>query len=111
MKTSFKFFYLNDLYVQGNRKVLLPFTHVLGKFDRKVLDKLIDNLAIVHVVVAYVIAWFDKYIVDGVIKFKVFFWRSLAKYFKSTQETNVQSYLMGFVVFLFLIGFWVVSYF
>ncbi|GAL83055.1 hypothetical protein MYP_281 [Sporocytophaga myxococcoides] len=58
------------------------------------IDKLIDGAAIAYVVLSHIAAWFDKNIVDGLVKFMANFAAFISGIFKNIQSGKVQEYFV-----------------
>ncbi|GAB4335563.1 MAG: hypothetical protein OHK0038_13330 [Flammeovirgaceae bacterium] len=106
-KLSFKNWYLDDLY-QLFVRITLKTAHYFQKFEQYVLDEFIKQFAIFQVVMAQIIAWTDKYIVDGVIDVLVFLIGKMGIATKSMQDGKVQHYFALTILSLLGIIFWLV---
>jgi NADH-quinone oxidoreductase subunit L len=98
-KLSFNGLYLNELY---GFFLVSPFERLAfaaASFDKNWIDKCVDNTATVVVGLANILAWFDKYIVDGMVNAGVYLIYQLGQQLRHLQNGKVQSYLtLGFVV-------------
>jgi NADH-quinone oxidoreductase subunit L len=64
--------YLDDAF---RLVVILPGklgARIVRQLDRKVLDTVIDTAGILTVVLAHITAWFDRFVVDGAVRFAAF---------------------------------------
>ncbi len=72
--------------------------------DVKVIDVVIHFLTVFNVVLAHIIFWIDRFVIDGLVRLTVFVSGRLGSYTRSFQNGLVQSYyLKTFVFFLFLV--------
>ncbi|MDW7692459.1 NADH-quinone oxidoreductase subunit L [Flammeovirgaceae bacterium SG7u.111] len=92
-KLSFNFWYLDKIFEIHLKNVVLWISRKTAKFDRRVIDKSVNDLAILHVVTAHVSAWFDRFFVDGLVNGIVFMTGKVGKYTSSIQGGKIQSYL------------------
>lgn len=101
--------YLNALYIRG---VVMPTKYIaqqLYYFDELWLDKSIKLKAVIHVVWAHVIAFFDKRVVDGIIHLPGTVFMRLGKGYAYIQSGYIQRYM--FYAFLLLTGLLVLMLF
>jgi NADH-quinone oxidoreductase subunit L len=104
-KLSFKHWYLNDLY-ELLVKIILKIATYFQQFEQNILDQIIKQFAIFQVVVAQVIAWIDKYLVDGVIDSLVFLVGRMGFTTKSMQDGKIQHYFALTILSLLGIILW-----
>ena len=90
---SYNFWYLDKLYDPLLKNILIKTSNFLEFFDKKILDKIIDNFAVAQVVLAHIIAWSDRIIVDGIIKFLVWLTGKTGNFTRKMQGGKVQSYI------------------
>jgi NADH-quinone oxidoreductase subunit L len=81
---------------------------VLAVFDKQWLDRAINYFTILVVVVAHVISWVDRNLVDGLVNTLAFMGKTVGKWFSGVQNGSVQAYLyftmlIALLVLLFLI--------
>ncbi|MBT32658.1 MAG: NADH-quinone oxidoreductase subunit L [Thalassobius sp.] len=103
-KLSYNFWYLDRVFDPGLKNILIKTSTTLAKFDKKWLDKTIDNFAIGQVVIAHVIAWVDRIMVDGLIKTLVWFTGKAGNFSRKIQGGKVQSYISAALVTTLLIA-------
>jgi len=75
------------------------------KTDKKVLDGILHFVAYAHVSFAHGIAWFDQYIIDGVVDTSGRFVKWIGSITRSFQAGKIQLYIFwavtGLIIFLF----------
>lgn len=99
----------NAFYVDSiSTHAVVPFTLTVAnsayRIDRKVIDVVLHGLAYGHVIIAHVIGWLDKFVVDGLIDMITWFVRLLGNFAKSFQSGKVQGYvfwaLLAMIIFI-----------
>lgn len=58
------------------------------------IDKLIEGIAIAYVVLSHIVAWFDKNIIDGLVRFMAKLAAFISGLFKNLQSGKVQQYFV-----------------
>lgn len=102
---SYHNFYLDKIFKKyiGNSAVAIG--NSMQNFDRRVIDWLINSFGIANVVVAHLIAWMDRYVVDGLVTLSVFLSGVVGKVSRKLQHGNIQGYLIIVgLSFLILLG-------
>lgn len=103
-RVAFYHYYLDIAYQKG---VILPFIKlaaVVGYFDRKIVDKGIDGFAVIQVIIAHIIKWIDKNVIDGIIKFSAFFAGFMGRRFQGLTSGKVQGQVVtAFFVLLIIL--------
>ncbi|KAA9346763.1 NADH-quinone oxidoreductase subunit L [Larkinella humicola] len=95
--------YLDGFY---KRLIVRPFVrlaYLSYGFDRRVIDKLVDFAGIGTVVLAHMIGWADRMIVDGLVNGASWLAHRLGNLTRSVQNGRVQSYIASAVVGLLVI--------
>ncbi|GAB3913439.1 NADH-quinone oxidoreductase subunit L [Larkinella knui] len=95
--------YLDGIY---NRLIVRPFlrlAYLSYGFDHSVIDRLVDLVAIGNVVLAHMISWIDRTLVDGLVNGASWLAHRLGNLTRSVQNGRVQSYIASAVVGLLLI--------
>ncbi len=92
-KISSQNWYLDKVYVKVVVQGLLKVSRSFANFDAKVIDAFVDLFGKFHVILAHVVAWFDKMFVDGIIRLAVYTTGSLGLMTKSVQGGKIQSYV------------------
>jgi NADH-quinone oxidoreductase subunit L len=102
-RLSYRNFYLQKVNQNLFVNSVLLVSQKLHDFDQKVLDRSVETVAVIHVIIAHIIAWFDKYIVDGIVTLTTWIAGFIGKQTRSLQVGKIQSYL--FFLMLFLLSF------
>ena len=95
--------YLDGFY---KRLIVRPFVrlaYLSYGFDRRVIDKLVDFVGIGTTVLAHMIGWADRMIVDGLVNGASWLAHRLGNLTRSVQNGRVQSYIASAVVGLLVI--------
>ncbi|UZR95609.1 NADH-quinone oxidoreductase subunit L [Chondrinema litorale] len=103
-KLSYNFWYLDKLFDPELKNILIKTASTLAYFDKKWIDKTIDNFAITQVVIAHVIAWIDRIIIDGFVKTLVWLTGKTGNFSRKIQGGKVQSYISAALVTTLLIA-------
>jgi NADH-quinone oxidoreductase subunit L len=83
----------------------LLFTKQVANFENQQVNKTVDILGILGATSSFVLAWFDKTIVDGLLKLCISLLGSLANHLRQLQNGNLQFYIM--VAILGLLVAWI----
>ena len=105
---SFNNWYLDNIY---NRFIVSPVEWISRKlqvFEAKVLDYFIDKFATFNIILAHIVGWVDRAIVDGFVNFSVFFAGRVGLMTKSMQGGKVQSYIALAFVGILIFIFWII---
>jgi NADH-quinone oxidoreductase subunit L len=92
---------------------LVPFAYIAGmckKFEKRVIDAFVEFVAKGSVVLAHLLSWGDRNIVDGGVKLTVFSIRSAGQTVRSLQSGKIQSYLLVTITGLLLLILWLVTF-
>jgi len=65
IKLSSNHWYLDDIHHLLVVKPTIILSKITAKFDKRVVDGVVNGLGVSNVVLANLIGWFDRYIVDG----------------------------------------------
>lgn len=95
--------YLDGFYKRLIVRSFVRFSRFSYRFDQKVIDKIIDLIAMGNVVLAHIIAWTDRTIVDGLVNGAAWLANRLGNLTRSVQNGRIQSYIASAVVGLLLI--------
>lgn len=107
VKLSFNNWWLDVVYT---RVIVTPVIAVAGlasRFDRTVIDGVIDRGAIAGIVIAKVFGWFDRAVVDGIVHLMAAISKFGGDLFRSVQGGNIQRYVAAAVI-LMIILFWLI---
>lgn len=99
--------YSNDFYF------LAPFSYIAdmsGKIEKYFVNAFVDAFAKWNVVLAHLLGWGDKNIVDGGIKLTVFSIRSAGQSVRSLQNGKIQSYFVVTITGVLLLILWLVNF-
>jgi len=91
---------------------LVPFSFITGlsrKFEKSVIDALVDFIAKGSVVLAHLIGWGDKNIVDGGVNLTVYSIRSVGQAVRGLQNGKIQSYFLVTAMGVFLLILWLIA--
>ncbi|GAB3248162.1 NADH-quinone oxidoreductase subunit L [Larkinella harenae] len=95
--------YLDGFY---KRFIVVPFVRLARlsyRLDQQIIDRLVDLTAKGNVVLAHIIAWTDRTIVDGLVNGASWLAHRLGNLTRSVQNGRVQSYIASAVIGLLLI--------
>ncbi|WPP50621.1 NADH-quinone oxidoreductase subunit L [Catalinimonas niigatensis] len=102
---SFHNWYLDSIY---RLLVITPVIRISGfihHFDQKVINGLVDFLGVFQVVLAHIVSWFDRYVVDGIVKLITKLAQFIGWLARPAQEGKIQTYfiisLLIFIAFLY----------
>jgi NADH-quinone oxidoreductase subunit L len=99
--------YSNDFYF------LVPFAYVAslsGKIEKFFVNGFVDAFAKWSVVLAHLVGWGDRNIVDGGIKLTVFSIRSAGQSVRSLQNGKIQSYFVVTIAGVLLLILWMANF-
>jgi NADH-quinone oxidoreductase subunit L len=98
-------FGLDELYQKTFGVLSLRLATVTETVDKKWIDGILHVTAYTQVVIAHGIAWFDQYIVDGLVNMGAWFAKLLGSFTRSFQGGKIQLYILwavaGLIIFLF----------
>lgn len=109
VETRFSFLraYSNEKYF------LVPFAWLADlcrKTEKRFIDALVDFVGKWSVVLAHLISWTDRNIVDGGVKLTVFSIRSAGNSVRNLQNGQIQSYFLVTITGLLLLILWLVTF-
>lgn len=97
-------FYFDAGYRWLIGKPVLALAEATAKVDVRWLDGFLHSLAYIQVTCAHLIAWVDKAIVDGAIRFAAALARSIGAFARSFQGGQIQLYIfwaaLGWIIFI-----------
>ena len=105
---SYNNWYLNDIFDVLVKKPVTAVAHGLMRFEKRVIDRTIDAFAVINVIIAHAIGWFDKAVVDGFVNFSVFFAGRVGVMTKSIQGGKIQSYILIAIFGMVLMILWII---
>ncbi len=101
-KLSYNKWYFDEIYQASIIGGTLVFSKILAWFDKFIVDGLVNGSAWVSRLISRFSGLFDTYVVDGMVNFSAFFSGFVGLSFKRLQTGKVQTYIV-FVVFSILI--------
>ena len=103
---SFHHGWLDAIY---HRTVVLP-TQVLARFlaavDRYVVDRAVEAVAVVGVIVSHLVAWFDRQWIDGSVNSLAGGVSQLGRLARAGQTGQVQTYYVVTLLALMVLLYW-----
>lgn len=106
---SYNHFYLDKLAKNAIETPTLRLAYFFNQTEKRIIDYGVSLIAVSQVVLAYMMAWFDGFVVDGSINFGMSGIQSVALSIKNAQTGKVQSYLIkSFVVFVLLLSLFLI---
>lgn len=102
---SFQNWYLDQLYWAVIITPFIKISALVHRFDKQVVDALVDLVGVTQVVVAHFVAWIDRFLIDGVVRFMAWLIRFIGWIVRPVQQGRIQTYfivtLLLFTAFLF----------
>lgn len=102
-KISYNNWYLDSLYLRIMTRPVMTISKTAARVERSVIDRFVDLSAIINVIFAHIVGWFDRTFVDGFVNFSVFFAGRVGVLAKSFQYGKVQNYIIVAVLSILLI--------
>ncbi|MCU0447081.1 MAG: NADH-quinone oxidoreductase subunit L [Microscillaceae bacterium] len=107
-RLSHESFFLNQLYqsvlVQQGWRLAQATAH----FDQKVIDTFVLVFARFWVVLGFVVAWFDRAVIDGLVNFTAAMVAWVGRVTKSFQTGGAQGFFIASIILILWIYWWVV---
>lgn len=104
---SFQNWYLDSLYRFFIITPIIRLSGFIHYFDQKVINGFVDFLGVFQVVLAHLVAWFDRFVVDGLVKLIPKLAAFVGWIARPAQEGKIQTYfiitLLIFIAFLYWI--------
>jgi len=91
-------FYLDFFYSKVLTRGLMKWAEFVYFFDKKILDRFIDYLAMAEVIFANIIGWFDRAVVDGLVNLMARTARFFGNRARNIQSGSVQMYFVWAIV-------------
>ncbi|CAN5232736.1 NADH-quinone oxidoreductase subunit L [soil metagenome] len=107
-RLSFNNWFLDELYGKTVVAGTMKSAKYSAFFDKKFIDKPVEYIAIINVVLANLIAWLDRTFVDGVVYLGVYIVGKIGALTKSFQQGSIQSYLIYTLIGAILIIAWII---
>ncbi|MDN4167000.1 NADH-quinone oxidoreductase subunit L [Cytophagales bacterium LB-30] len=105
-KTLLASFYWDAVLTGLYRKVVLPLSRSLYRFDKRVIDGIIHGLGKGPVVIAHINAWLDRWVVDGILHVGSRLIYRIGKWVGQWQRGTVSGFLVAFVCCLLMLMVW-----
>lgn len=105
---SYNNWYLNKVFNIIIEKPVHATSRGLALFEKKVIDRFLDALAVFNVIIAHAIGWFDRAVVDGFVNFSVFFAGRVGVMTKSLQGGKIQTYILIALTGMILMLLWII---
>lgn len=102
-KLSSNNWYLDDLHGFLVVKPILTMKSMSNEFDRKYIDGFVNGFGVFNVILSQILGWFDKQIIDGLVKLITSISGNLGNIARGVQNGKVQSYFVWAVVGLLLV--------
>lgn len=98
-------FYIDKLYTALIKRFVFPTSRATAKADVKWIDGFIHSTAYAQVIFAHVIGWFDRAVVDGTVNAMASAARGVGSITRSFQGGKIQLYIFWsvFTIIIFLI--------
>ncbi|MBL7833810.1 MAG: NADH-quinone oxidoreductase subunit L [Cyclobacteriaceae bacterium] len=100
-------FGVDSFYQRTIGSAVLYFASAAEATDKKVLDGFLHFIVYAHVSIAHGIAWFDQYIIDGVVDTSARLVKWAGSFTRSFQGGKIQLYIFwavaGLIIFLFFV--------
>ncbi len=93
-RVSSKNWFLDSIYNKIVVKGLLKISGALAKFDTRIVDAFVNLLGIGYVIISFLVAWFDKIFVDGIVRLAVYTTGGLGLMTKGVQGGKIQTYII-----------------
>ncbi|MFA6944768.1 MAG: NADH-quinone oxidoreductase subunit L [Pedobacter sp.] len=101
--------YFNEIYRFMFTRPVENLSVICYRFDRIVIDGLVNNLAILVRKISVLIDWFDREIIDGLVNAVGSLSRQIGRFFRNFQTGRLQHYL---ITMLFVVlSFFILTYF
>jgi NADH-quinone oxidoreductase subunit L len=100
--------YLDRFY---HRSVERPFQAIslfLYEFDHRVIDRLVEIFGILQVVLAHMVGWVDRVLVDGGVNLAAWLAGRIGRLTRSFQSGQVQTYFLFALLGLVFVALWVI---
>lgn len=106
VQISFCHWYLDVLYRRVILRFVLAKAGLLVWFDEKILDGAVIFFAKFQVVLAHLVAIFDRFIIDGFVHLMAYTTGKVGQLTRSIQTGNVQTYILSAMAMLVLFLLW-----
>jgi len=107
-KLSYYNWYLDPLYFNAVQQPVLRLSSALQSVENKVINSAVDKFAVFSVIIAHIVGWMDRFIIDGIVNTLVFVAGKIGKVAKSVQGSKAQNYIVIAILALLLIWFLII---
>lgn len=107
-RISLNNWYLDRIYRKVFVRGLLKASQKMGRFDSLVVDGTVNFIGKFYVIISFLVSWFDRTLVDGIVRFAAYTAESIGFLTKDIQGGKVQNYFVwaffGLIaIFLFIL--------
>ena len=106
-RISVQNWYLDQLYHHGIKGPVLSVAAFLHTFDRRMIDQTVEKIGITYVVLAHIVSWMDRVLVDGMVNFSAYLASGIGKLTRRLQYGKVQAYFLFALLGLVCIAIWI----
>ena len=107
-RVSFQNWYLDALYRGLFIRPFIRLSAVVHRFDQQVIDAIVKFSAVSQVVIAHLIAWTDRYLVDGIVSLLAWLASFVGWLVRPVQQGRIQAYfIMSLLIFVALL-YWLI---
>jgi len=78
----------------------------VASIDLKIIDGFLHTLAYIGIIIAFMAAFIDKYIIDGIVNFGGWISMKTGSFLRSFQQGNVQGYFAYTIIAIALVFVW-----
>ncbi len=104
-RVVFNGFYLTDFYrVFGNS--VFRFSEAINWIERSIIDKTINGLAVLGVVLAKALSIFDRLVVDGIVNLAAWVSKQMGRLLSGVHAREAQLQIVWLLLFLIMILSW-----
>jgi NADH-quinone oxidoreductase subunit L len=100
--------FFNDIYDFMFVKSVEKLAQIIYKFDRIVIDGLVNNMATITNILSSLAQWFDRNVIDGLVNASGLLSENLGRFFRTFQSGRLQHYLI--TMLLFVLSFFILNY-
>lgn len=102
-KLSFSGWHLDAIYEKVFVSGYLKFSHLINRFDDRIVDGIINGIGISGVVLAKLIGFIDRFLVDGLVNLMGAVSKSVGQLLTKTQSPQIQRQILWLILALILI--------
>ncbi len=101
--------WLDQFYHNTIHNGTLRTSTAVARIDRQWIDRALHAIAIIKVMLAYVLAWFDRHVVDGAVGSIASLLRGIGNLLRWSGGSTLQTYVLGSVIALVIFLFWLLK--